>query len=69
MKTTNNITEYINGNQSRKNARWRIANGVWMFEMHQGVWGSEELFDEFYPSYEYIKFNDKGFNPDKTKIR
>ena len=69
MKTTNRITEYINGNQSRKNARWKIANGEWLFEMQNGVWGSIELFDEFYPIYEYIRFNDKGVNPDKTKIR
>ena len=69
MVTTNNITTYINGNQSRKNARWKIANGEWLFEMQNGVWGSIELFDEFYPIYEYIRFNDKGVNPDKTKIR
>ena len=69
MVTTNNISTYINGNQLRKNARWKIANGEWLFEMQNGVWGSIELFDEFYPIYEYIRFNDKGVNPDKTKIR
>ena len=69
MKTTNNISTYINGNQLRKNARWKIANGEWLFEMQNGIWGSIELFDEFYPIYEYIRFNDKGVNPDKTKIR
>ena len=69
MITTNNISTYINGNQLRKNARWKIANGEWLFEMQNGVWGSIELFDEFYPMYEYIRFNDKGVNPDKTKIR
>lgn len=69
MKTTNSITEYINGNQLRKNARWMIRDGEWLFEMQSGVWASQNLFDEFYPTYEYIKFNDKGTNPDKTKIR
>ena len=69
QKITNSITEYIKGNQLRKNARWKIADGQWLFEMQQGIWASEELFDEFYPSYEYVKFNDKGSNPDKTKIK
>ena len=69
MKTTNSITEYIKGNQLRKNAKWKIADGEWLFEMQNGIWGSINLFDEFYPVYEYKKFNDKGVNPDKTKIR
>ena len=69
QKTTYSISEYIKKNQLRKNARWKIANREWLFEMQNGVWGSIELFDEFYPIYEYIRFNDKGINPDKTKIR
>jgi hypothetical protein len=69
QKKTHSIEEYIKGNQLRKNARWKIADGQWLFEMQQGIWASEELFDEFYPSYEYVKFNDKGTNPDKTKIK
>ena len=69
MITTNNISTYIKGNQLRKNARWKIVDREWLFEMQNGVWGSIELFDEFYPIYEYIRFNDKGVNPDKTKIR
>ena len=69
MKTTNSITEYIKGNQLKKNANWLIRDGEWLFEMQNGIWGSQELFDEFYPIYEYKKFNDKGVNPDKTKIR
>jgi hypothetical protein len=40
-----------------------------MFEIHPKIWGSEEMFDLYYPSYEYVKFNDKGSNPDKTKIK
>jgi hypothetical protein len=32
------------------------------------VWMHEESFDEFYPKYDYKKFNDKGDNPDKTKV-
>ena len=69
QKTTYSISHYIKMNQLRKNARWKIADGEWLFEMQNGVWGSIELFDEFYPIYEYIRFNDKGVNPDKTKIR
>ena len=69
QKTTYSISQYIKMNQLRKNARWKIANGDWLFEMQNEVWGSIELFDEFYPIYEYIRFNDKGVNPDKTKIR
>ena len=69
QKTTSSISEYIKGNQLRKNAKWKIADGEWLFEMQNGIWGSQELFDEFYPIYEYVKFNDKGTNPDKTKIR
>jgi len=69
QKITNSITEYIKGNLERKNVRWLLKDGEWMFEMQQGIWASEELFDEFYPSYEYVKFNDKGTNPDKTKIK
>ena len=69
QKTTYSISEYIKMNQLRKNARWKIEDGDWLFEMQNGVWGSIELFDEFYPIYEYIRFNDKGVNPDKTKIR
>ena len=69
MITTNSITEYIKGNQLRKNAKWLIRDGEWLFEMQNGIWGSINLFDEFYPVYEYVKFNDKGVNPDKTKIR
>lgn len=69
MKTTHSISEYIKGNQLRKNARWLIRDDEWLFEMQDGIWASQNIFDEFYPSYEYIKFNDKGTNPDKTKIR
>lgn len=68
-KITHSISEYIKGNLERKNARWLFKNGELMFEMQPGVWASEEIFDEFYPSYEYVKFNDKGSNPDKTKIK
>jgi len=69
QKKTNSIKEYIIGNQSRKNVRWLLKEGNWMFEIHPKVWGSEEMFDLYYPIYEYIKFNDKGSNPDKTKIK
>jgi hypothetical protein len=66
---THSIAEYIEKNQQRKHARWKIADGVWSFEVVKGVWGSVELFDEAFPVYEYQKFNDKGSNPDGTKIK
>jgi len=69
QKVTHSISEYIKGNLERKNARWLFKNGELMFEMQQGIWASEEIFDEFYPIYDYVKFNDKGSNPDKTKIK
>lgn len=69
QKLTHSISEYIKGNLYRKNVRWLLKNGEWMFELQPDVWASEEIFDEFYPIYEYIKFNDKGSNPDKTKIK
>jgi hypothetical protein len=69
QKKTNSISEYIQGNQLRKNARWKIVDGMWLFEMQEGIWASQKLFDKFYPQYEYVKFNDKGSNPDKTKIK
>ena len=37
MKTTNSINEYIKGNQLRKNAKWKIADGEWLFEMQNGI--------------------------------
>ena len=69
QKKTHSISEYIQGNLDRKNVRWRLKYGQWMFEIHPKIWGSEEMFELYYPSYEYIKFNDKGSNPDKTKIK
>ena len=69
QKLTHSISEYIKGNLYRKNVRWLLKNGEWMFELQPDVWASEEIFDEFYPIYEYIKFNDKGSNPDKTKVK
>jgi hypothetical protein len=40
----------------------------WFFEVFPMVWMHAESFDEFYPKYDYKKFNDKGSNPDKTKV-
>ena len=68
MKTTNSIHEYIDKNQTRKNVRWRIQDGKWFFELFPGFWQHEQSFDRFFPKYEYVKFNGKGLNPDKTKI-
>jgi hypothetical protein len=68
MKTTNSLTEYISKNLARKNVHWRIFDGKAFFELFPLVWMHEESFDDFYPKYEYKKFNDKGANPDKTKV-
>lgn len=68
MKTTNSIVEYIENNQRRRNIRWRIYGGRCFFELFPGCWQHEHLFDSFFPQYEYVRFNDKGSNPDKTKI-
>ncbi len=45
QKKTNSISEYIQGNLDRKNVRWRLKDGEWMFEIHPKIWGSEEMFD------------------------
>lgn len=68
MKTTHSITEYIEKNEIRKNVRWRIQGGKWFFEMFPGFWQHEQSFDRFFPKYEFERFNDKGLNPDKTRI-
>ena len=69
QKKTNSIKEYIIGNQSRKNVRWLLKENKWLFEIQTKIYASEEMFDLYYPSYEYVKFNDKGSNPDKTKVK
>jgi len=69
QKKTNSIKEYIIGNQSRKNVRWLLKENKWLFEIQTKIWASEEMFDLYYPSYEYVKFNNKGSNPDKTKVK
>ena len=68
MKTTNSITEYISKNLARKNVHWKLTDGQWFFELFPMVWMRQESFDEFYPKYDYKKLNDKGDNPDKTKV-
>jgi len=68
MKITNSITEYISKNLARKNVHWKLVDDQWFFELFPMVWMHEESFDEFYPKYDYKKFNDKGSNPDKTKV-
>jgi len=37
--------------------------------MHDGMWYDESVFDKILSLYEYVKFNNKGENPDKTKIK
>ena len=68
MKTTHKISEYINRNAERKNAHWTIKGESKMF-MHDGMWYDESVFDKILCLYEYVKFNPKGDNPDKTKIK
>jgi hypothetical protein len=68
MKTTHKISEYILLNQLRKNAQWKITADKKMF-MHNGIWYDASVFDKILSLYEYVKFNDKGENPDKTKIK
>lgn len=65
---THSIAEYVEKNRIRKNVRWKIADGQWSFEMVANVWCGAEMFDEIFPAYEYQRFNQKGSNPDKTKI-
>lgn len=68
MKQTYKISEYINRNAERKNAHWKIRGESKMF-MYDGMWYDAKDFDKILSLYEYVKFNDKGDNPDKTHIR
>jgi hypothetical protein len=68
MKQTNKISEYILRNAERKNAQWKITAESKMF-MHDGMWYDATDFDKVLAMYEYIKFNPKGDNPDKTRIK
>ena len=68
MIVTHSIVEYIEKNERRRNVRWRIQGGKWFFEIFPGIWQHEQSFDRFFPKYEFARFNDKGLNPDKTKI-
>ena len=68
MKTTHKISEYISRNAERRNAHWKITGDKKMF-MHDGMWYDERDFDKVLALYQYIKFNDKGENPDKTRIK
>jgi hypothetical protein len=64
---THSIQEYIDKNQSRKQVAWKSIDSMMVF-FHKGNWVNQKYFDDIYPEYEYIKFNDKGDNPDKTRI-
>ena len=68
MKTTHKISEYILRNAERKNAHWKIIGDSKMF-MHEGMWYDGKDFDKVLAMYDYIKFNPKGDNPDKTHIK
>ena len=68
MKQTYKISEYVNRNAERKNAHWKITGESKMF-MHDGMWYDASDFDKILSLYEYVKFNDKGDNQDKTRIR
>jgi len=67
MKTTNNIAEYIEKNQIRKNVRWRYFGGRLFFELFPGFWQHEHSFDRFYPIYEYKR--NPNENPDGTYVK
>jgi hypothetical protein len=63
MMKTHSIAEFIQRNQERKNAHWRIADGEMMFLHEQsGLWFHGDTFNEVYPKYEYEPFNPKGEN-------
>lgn len=64
---TSSIEEYIDETQKRKYVPWKITSASKSF-YHNNKWYDELYFEEFYPKYEYVKFNDKGSNPDKTRI-
>lgn len=68
MKITHKISEYISRNAARRNAFWRVTSGKVMF-MHDGIWYDEKDFDKILSLYQYERFNDKGENQDKTKIK
>lgn len=56
---THSISEYIQKNQDRKNAYWRITDNGNMF-WYKHKFYPEKLFDIYYPLYEYFPYNDKG---------
>lgn len=64
---THSISEYIIKNQKRASIHWRCSSEEHIF-FHNGKWYKEDLFDKYYPVYEYKKFNDKGVNPDKKRV-
>ena len=66
MKTSS-LSEYIKKNSQRKYVHAKILNGEMVFNIN-GKWVNKQKYNELYPVYEYVKFNDKGSNPDKTKI-
>jgi hypothetical protein len=68
MIVTHSIHEYIEKNERRRNVRWRIQDGKSFFELFPGFWQHGQSFEKFFPKYEYVRFNDKGLNPDKTRI-
>lgn len=68
MIITHSIAQYIEKNSIRKNVRWIVVEDKFWFELVHNVWCSEDIFNDIFPLYEYVKFNDKGSNPDKTRI-
>jgi hypothetical protein len=66
MKTSS-LSEYIKRNSERRYTHAKIVNSEMVFNVN-GKWVNKQKFNELYPVYEYAKFNDKGANPDKTKI-
>ena len=68
QQITHSISEYIQGNEKRKNVHWVIKDGVAFFEL-DGFLHPEKDFDYFYPKFQYKPFNEKGESPGKSYDR
>ncbi len=68
MKITHDIGEFIQCKNQRLMIPWKLIDGKLFFNPGFGLWQHERLFDKFFPPVEYVKFNDKGQNQDKTKV-
>ncbi len=67
MKKTNSIKTLVQKNYERTLVYWRVTNRNKMFNVN-GYWYDEQFFNQMFPKYEYVKYLEKGENPDKTHI-